>query len=75
MPKRIPVEPYQRNCYRCSNLTRTHYVENGVYEGAVSYGCPFSKEGEPVVPCKIDGCKKYSYGTPTEVWQEYEKRK
>lgn len=67
MGTRCKLESWLRNCYRCANMTRTHYYENGVDEGAVSYGCPFHNDGTPLEPLHIDGCKKFREGNPKEV--------
>ena len=48
-------------------MTRTHYIENGVDEGAVHYGCPFHKDGTPLEPWHIDGCRQFKEGKPKEV--------
>lgn len=61
--KNIKIDYWLRNCFRCSNCIKTRYIANGVDDGAVNYECS-SKNGEPVVPWKIDGCRKYAYGTP-----------
>lgn len=67
MATRCKLESWQRNCYRCGNMTRTHYIENGVDEGAVHYGCPFHKDGTPLEPWHIDGCRQFKEGKPKEV--------
>ena len=66
MATRCRLESWLRNCYRCANMTRTHYIVHGVDEGAVRYGCPFREEGTPVEPWHIDGCKRFREGSPQE---------
>ena len=67
------LEPWQENCYRCSNFIRIRYIHNGVDDGAVGYICSISNS--EVIPIKIDGCKKFNVGKPKEEIIEAEAKK
>jgi len=59
------------NCFRCKNMIRTKYLENGRDEGAVGFRCSITDK--EVMPYKIDGCKKYSGGEPQTIIEDHEK--
>ena len=63
--KKSGIDYWLENCYRCSNMIRSRYLENGIDNGSVSYKCIIT--GEYVYPWKIDGCKKFDVGIPEEV--------
>ena len=63
--KKVEIEYWLQNCFRCANMLRSHYLNNGVDDGAVSLKCKLS--GEYVEPWHIDGCKQYLFGIPEEL--------
>ena len=58
------LEPWMETCFRCQNMLRLHYLDDGVDNGAVRFQCKVNDED--VKPWYIDGCKKFEAGKPED---------